>query len=150
MKKTNTDPSASSQHCKMLERILLNRLLSKIGHFDVGVDSFVKQRSTANCQANYTANDKERTAVFIDIEKAFDRAQPLVTLEELTKLGVIGKLLSWIKHYLIERKARVIFQGQASAYVTLENDKPQGGVISPTLFNVLINVVATLPYLAGT
>ena len=47
------------------------------------------------------------------------------------------------------RKARVVFQGQASAYVTLESGTPQGGVISPTLFNVLMNVLATLPYPTG-
>ena len=60
--------SLTPTHCKILERILLNRLLYKIGHLDAGVNGFVKHRSTANCLANYTTNDKAKTAVFIDIE----------------------------------------------------------------------------------
>lgn len=114
------------------------------------MNGFVRHRSSANCLANYVANTQAKTAVFIDIEKAFDRAQPLVILEELTRLGVKGKLLQWIQHYLTDRKARVIFQGAPSAYHTLENGTPHGEVISPTLFSVLMNAQATLPYPAET
>ncbi|KAG0717925.1 RNA-directed DNA polymerase from mobile element jockey [Chionoecetes opilio] len=142
--------SLTSTLCKMLERILLSRLTYKIGHLDTGVNGFVKHRSTANCLANYYANDKAKTAVFLDIEKAFDRAQPLPILAELTKLGVKGKLLLWVQQYLSDRKARVIFQGKASDYMRLDNGTPQGGVISPTLFNILMNVLARLPYPEGT
>ncbi|XP_045112511.1 uncharacterized protein LOC123505358 [Portunus trituberculatus] len=142
--------SLTSTICKMMERILLRRLQYKIGKFDAGINGFVQNRSTANCLVNYTSNAKAKTEVFIDIEKAFDRAQPTVILHELTKLGVKGKLLTWIKQYLTNRRARVIFQGHASHYHTLENGTPQGSVMSPTLFNVLMNVLATLPYPAGT
>ena len=134
----------------MLERILLNRLLYKIGRLHVGINGFIKHRSAANCLANYIANDKAKTTVFLDIEKAFDRAQPLVILEELVRLGVKGKMLTWIQRYLTGRKARVIFQGQASGYMLLENGTPQGGVLSPMLYNVLMNVLAQLNYPAGT
>lgn len=142
--------SLTSTMCKTLERILLNRLLYKIGRLDVGVNGFIRHRSTANCLANYFANDKAKTTVFLDIEKAFDRAQPLVILEELIKLGVKGKLLTWIQRYLTGRTARVIFQGHASGCKLLENGTPQGGVLSPMLFNVLMNVLAQLNYPAGT
>ena len=130
----------------MLERILLARLQYKIGKFSTGVNGYIRHRSTANCLANYVANSSAKTAVFVDIEKAFDRAQPLVILEELSKLGIKGRLLGWIQCYLIDRRARVMFQGRVSQYYTLENGTPQGGVISPTLFNVLMNTLATLPY----
>ncbi|WP_423781938.1 reverse transcriptase domain-containing protein, partial [Escherichia coli] len=62
--------------CKIMERILLNRLLHRIGKFDTGVNGFVKNRSAANCLANFAANDKAKTVVFLDIEKAFDRPSP--------------------------------------------------------------------------
>ena len=142
--------SLTSTLYKMLERILLNRLNYKIGRLYVGVNGFVKHRSTANCLSNYFSNNHAKTAVFLDIEKAFDRAQPLTILYELTKMGVKGNLLSWVRNYLTNRKARVIFQGQASPYMQLENGTPQGGVISPTLFNVLMDVLAKLPYPRGT
>ena len=136
--------------CKMLERILLTRLQYKIGKLCTSVNGYVRHRSTANCLANYAANNTAKTTVFIDVEKAFDRAQPLVILEELSKLGVKGRLLEWIQRYLTNRRARVLFQGKASPYFSLENGTPQGGVISPTLFNVLMNALATLPYPEGT
>ena len=134
----------------MMERILLNRLVYRIGKLDVGVNGFTQRRSAANCLANYAANNEARTIVFLDIEKAFDRAQSLVILDELVKMGLKGKILMWIKRYLTDRKARVIFQGKVSDYHTLENGTPQGGVISPMLFNVLMNTLAKLPYPAGT
>ena len=142
--------SLTSTMCKMLERVLLNRLLYKIGRLDVALNGFTQHRGAANCLANYVANDKAKTTVFIDIEKAFDRAQPLVILDELVRLGVKGKLLTWIQHYLTGRKARVIFQGKTSGYMTHQNGTPQGGVLSPTLFNALMNVLAQLHYTAGT
>lgn len=77
---------------RMLERILLNRLSYKIGNLDAGVNGFDQHRGTANCLANYIANDKAKTAVFLDKE-VFDKAQPLVILEQVTKLGVKGRLL---------------------------------------------------------
>ena len=80
--------SLTSAICKVIERILLHRLLYKIGNFDTEINGFVKRRSTANCLANYTSNVKAKIEVFIDIEKAFDRGQPLIILDELTKLGV--------------------------------------------------------------
>ena len=69
--------SLTSTMCKMLERILLHRLHYKIGKLHPGVNGFIQHRSTANCLANYASNTKAKTSVFIDIEKAFDRAQRL-------------------------------------------------------------------------
>lgn len=97
----------------------------------------------------YTYNANAKTVVFIDTEQAFDKAQPRVILHDLSKLGVKRKLLQWLQYYLNNR-TRVIFQGQASAYSTLENGTTQGGVMVSTRFNVLMNVLATLSYPAGT
>lgn len=66
--------SLTSVLCKMLERILLTRLNYKIGRLHPGVNGFVKHRSTANCLSNYFSYHHAKTAVFLDIEKAFDRA----------------------------------------------------------------------------
>lgn len=44
----------------------------------------------------------------------------------------------------------MVFLGEASGYVRLKNSTPQGGVISSTLFSVLFNILAKLPYPDGT
>ncbi|KAK8373394.1 hypothetical protein O3P69_009689, partial [Scylla paramamosain] len=80
--------SLTSTICKMLERILLTRLTYKTGRLHFSVNGFVKHRSTANCLSNYFSYHQAKTAVFLHIEKAFDRAQPLTILRDLTKLGV--------------------------------------------------------------
>ena len=49
-----------------------------------------------------------------------------------------GHLLAWNKNYVLNREARVKFQGTISTYHTFENGTPQGGILSPYLFNVLI------------
>ncbi|KAK8373421.1 hypothetical protein O3P69_015693, partial [Scylla paramamosain] len=80
--------SLTSTICKMLERILLTRLTYKTGRLHFSVNGFVKHRSTANCLSNYFSYHQAKTVVFLHIEKAFDRAQPLTILRDLTKLGV--------------------------------------------------------------
>ncbi len=40
-----------------------------------------------------------------------------VIMEELIHKGVCGRLLSWIRDYLYDRKAQVVFQGATSTEV---------------------------------
>lgn len=61
-------------------------------------------------------------------------------------MGVKGKLLYWIGDYLHGRKAKVWYQGSISHERSFELGTPQGGVLSPTLLNVLINQLATEKY----
>ncbi|XP_076039448.1 uncharacterized protein LOC143024520 [Oratosquilla oratoria] len=64
--------------------------------------------------------------------------------------GIKGRLLSWIEDYLLYRRARVRFQGSLSAYRELENSTPQGGVLSPVLFKLLMEQLISLPFRGGT
>ena len=50
-------------------------------------------------------------------------------------------MLSWVLNYLSNRQARVRVAGAVSEYQDLENGTPQGSVISPMLFNMLINEI---------
>ena len=50
----------------------------------------------------------------------------------------------WAKKYLRNRKARVKFQGHLSSYKDLENGTPQGGILSPFLFNILMENIVNL------
>ena len=55
-------------------------------------------------------------------------------------------MYQWISQYLTNRKARVHVNGTYSRKKTLREGVPQGGVLSPTLFLVLIHdIVRGMP-----
>ncbi|KAK3874815.1 hypothetical protein Pcinc_020276 [Petrolisthes cinctipes] len=55
-------------------------------------------------------------------------------------------MLKWVSDYLIGRKASVWYQGCLSEQRNFDFGTPQGGVLSPTLFNVMINSIASNRY----
>lgn len=75
---------------------------------------------------------------FLDLKKAFELANRDAILSLLASRGISGRLLGWLQDYLTDRQAKVRFQSQLSDLYTLENCIPQGGLLSPYLFNILI------------
>ena len=55
-------------------------------------------------------------------------------------------MLSWISDYLTDRAAKVRFQGTMSKSLYFENGTPQGSILSPTLFNLLMEKLVDLPF----
>lgn len=142
--------SLTSCLCKMMERILLNRLMYVIGDkLSCNLYGFMKGKGTSDCLIQCLSNDAEKCRVFVDLQGAFDKANGEVIMYELAMLGVTGTLLKWIGDYLSERRACVWFQGCLSEEKNLELGTPQGGVLSPTLFNVLMNRIASESYPQG-
>ncbi len=90
-------------------------------------------------------------AAFLDLKSAFDIANREVILDQLVEFGVRGNLLRWIRGYLRNRNSRVLFKGASSTYKELELATPQGGMLSPFLFNILMHRLLTLlPDIPGT
>ena len=87
---------------------------------------------------------------YVDLKGAFDRANKDVITEELILKGVKGRLLGWIRDYLFNRTAQVWFQGAVSSEEVFELGTPQGGVLSPMLFNVLMDKIARYSFPQGT
>lgn len=85
----------------------------------------------------------------MDLKGAFDKANGEIILHELVSMGVSGRLLPWIRDYLHGRRAKVSYQGAISEEAEFHLGTPQGGVISPMLFNVLMNRVASQELAAG-
>ena len=145
--------SLTSCFSKVLERILLNRLLFRLHpKLSPHLYGFLPRRGTHHCLLElYTRLSPNSVVAFIDLKSAFDVANREIILDQLVDFGVKGNLLRWIRGYLSNRTARVLFRGSCSTSKSLDLGTPQGGVLSPFLFNVLIHrLLSLIPDIPGT
>ena len=85
--------------------------------------------------------NKCQAAVTLDLEKAFDLIWTTGTLIKLNDFGINGKMFHWVHNFLNGRKIQVRVGNDTSDIHNLENGCPQGSVLSPILFNVIINTL---------
>lgn len=81
-------------------------------------------------------------AVFVGLDKAYERVNSLVVFPLLTRAGVCGRILKWLSDYLSKYTSQVQLQGELSKEVTVEGGTPQGSILSPFLFSVIVNELA--------
>ena len=85
------------------------------------------------------AAEEGMVGVFLDIDKAYDSIWKEGLMIKLYDAGVRGRMLNWIRGFLRDRKIQVRVGGVCSGVLEIVNGTPQGSVISPVLFNVMIN-----------
>ena len=136
---------------KTAEKMVLQRLQWQIGPFHHNIFGFVAGSSTTDCIMTFLAivNNSEAIAVFLDLEKAFELASPAAMLDAFVKKGVRGRMLAWLEDYLQGRRSRVRYQGTSSTYRAFDLGTPQGGILSPTSFNTLMEQLVSLPLPPG-
>ena len=76
--------------------------------------------------------------VYMDLEGAFDSVWRHGLLFKLTKMGICGNTLRWLESYLEDRTQSVVMHGHISDINKSDIGVPQGGVLSPILFNIMI------------
>ncbi len=79
------------------------------------------------------------------LRKAYDMLWKEGLLIKLDQIGIGGRIYNWIKEFLIERNIKVKVGDYISREGSIENGTPQGSVLSPLLFIIMINdVFATI------
>ena len=77
--------------------------------------------------------------VFLDLHKAFDTVDHVRLLSKLRVYGLHGSKQAWFSNYLFNRKQFVCCDGMKSELETVSCGVPQGSILGPLMFVLLIN-----------
>ena len=76
-------------------------------------------------------------------EKAFDKIQHPFMIKTLQKVGIEGTYLNIIKATYDKPTANIILNGEKLKASPLRSERRQGCPLSPLLFNIVLEVLAT-------
>ena len=79
----------------------------------------------------------------IDAEKAFDKIQHPFLIKTLEKVGIEGTYLNIIKAIYEKPTANIIPNGEKLKAFSLRSGTRQGCPLSPLLFNIVLEVLAS-------
>lgn len=135
--------------CKVMERMVTDRLvyyLERQDYFAPHQSGFRLGRGTMDAVLGLDRDIKRAlvnrevvVAVFLDIERAYDMLWKEGLVLKLYDAGIRGRMLNWIREFLVDRTIQVKVGGVLSDTVAVDNGTPQGSVISPVLFNIMVN-----------
>ena len=145
--------SLTSCASKLMERMINGRIRAYLEsnelltHYQNG---FRPGRSTSDSLAYLIDSiqkgfqfDDYTIAVFLDFKNAFDKVHKSAILIKLHSMGLRGRTAHFIQGFLSNRTIRVRCGNTYSPSFTQDHGLPQGSVISPTLFLIMINDILT-------
>ena len=152
---TSYRPIALTPHLgKVYERLVKNRLeyfLEKQGILPVCQAGFRKGRSCMEHVVRLSEDVKRAltaglttVATFFDIKRAFDTVWHAKLLDKMQALGITGRMYQFVQTFLDSRRMAVKVGHAKSQTHTLDMGVPQGSVIAPTLFSLMLHDIQTV------
>ena len=81
--------------------------------------------------------------ISIDAEKAFDKIQHAFLIKTFRKVGIKGAFLNIIKAIYERPTDNIILNGQKLGPFALRSGRKQRCLLSPPIFNIVLEVLAT-------
>src|SRR5258705_10205496 len=78
----------------------------------------------------------------MDVEKAYDKADPRIALRIIKNSGLKGRIVKIIKESTKENNVTICFNRKNVANILVKNNIKQGGVYSSSLFSILFDQLA--------
>ena len=138
---------------KLMERLVKRRLdhfLESAATFTCFQTGFRRGRSTADalvllkhCISGALSNNSCCVTVYLDLAQAYDCVWHFGLLYKLIGLGCDLRTVLWLRSYLTGRSVKVRVGQAFSETRSLRRGLPQGAVLSPTLFNVMLTDLPT-------
>jgi exonuclease III len=139
---------------KIFEHVLHVRLQKYLDAYGVINDNqygFVHSSNTLLATTSLMSFVREKldaglfvVGLFIDLRKAFDCVDHNLLLSKMFKEGIRDDPLSLFRSYLEQREQVVQMNEQESEPGVVKMGVVQGGVLSPTLFNIFVNDMFSL------
>jgi hypothetical protein len=89
-------------------------------------------------------NRKATLALFLDIERAFDKVWITGLISKLIKAGIPAQFIHIIHNYLNNRAFTVVHGNFESTRRPIRAGVPKGSLLGPVLFNIYINNIPSI------
>ena len=141
---------------KILERVVYQQIIEYLETNNLLHHShhgFRRHHSTTTALLEMHSNwvqsyeeNKYTAVVLLDMSAAFDLVDKSILIEKLKLYGLDDHSSNWLESYLSRRYQRVLVDGELSDPLPLEVGVPQGSILGPVLYCLMVNDLPEVPH----